>query len=95
MSSVWRISLPFLGGLTYIHQGVDYLSGSHLVAVRVHGGQDVDACIIDQSRDPLVSSSILLTKKLGELNEQFTAQYFVAVHVPHVLELWLHWEGTG
>ena len=75
-------------------KGEHYLSGSHLVAVRVHGGQDVDACVVDQPHDPLVSGPILLAQKLGELNEQLAAEHFVAVHVAHVLELWLHWEGS-
>lgn len=74
---------------------VQYLSGSHLVAIWVHGGQDVDACVMDQPHDPLVSGPVLLTQKLGELNEQLTAEHFVAVHVAHVLELWLHWGGSG
>lgn len=74
---------------------VHYLSGGHLVAIGVHGGQDVDACVVDQPHDPMVSSSILLTEKLGELNEQLTAEHLVAVHVAHVLELRLHWGGNG
>lgn len=75
-------------------QGIHYLSGSHLIAIGVHGGQDVDTRVMDQPRDPLVSGSILLTQKLGELNEQLTAEHLVAVHVSHILELWLHWEGS-
>lgn len=55
----------------------------------------MDACVVDQPHDPMVSSSILLTEKLGELNEQLTAEHFVAVHVAHVLELRLHWGGNG
>lgn len=75
-------------------QGVHYLSGSHLIAIGVHGGQDVDARVMDQPHDPLVSGSILLAQKLGELNEQLTAKHLIAVHVAHVLELRLHWEGS-
>lgn len=71
-----------------------YLFGGHLVAVRVHGGQDVDARVVDQPRDPLVSGPILLAHELAQLDEQFTAEHFVAVHVPHVLELRLHWGGS-
>lgn len=47
------------------HQGVRYLSGSHLVPVGVHGGQDVDACVVDQPHDPMVSCSVLLAEKLA------------------------------
>lgn len=78
-----------------ICQGVYYLFGSHFIAIRIHRGQNVDACIMDQSCDSLVSCPILLAQKLGELNEQLTAEHFVAVHVAHVLELWLHWRGSG
>lgn len=79
----------------YACQGIHYLSGSHLVAIRVHGGQNVNARVMDQPHDPLVSGSVLLAEKLGELNEELTAEHFVAVHVAHVLELWLHWGGSG
>lgn len=50
---------------------------------------------MDQSHDSLVSCPILLAQKLGELDEQLTAEHFVAVHVAHVLELRLHWRGSG
>lgn len=74
--------------------GVHYLSGSYFVSIRVHGGQDVNACVMDQPRDPLVSCPILFAQKLGELNEQLAAEHFITVHVAHVLELWLHWGGS-
>ena len=51
----------------------------------------MDTCVMDQSRDPLVSGPILLTQKLGELNEELTAEHLVAMHVAHILELGLHW----
>lgn len=73
-------------------QAVHYLSGCHFIAIGVHGGQDVNACVVDQPHDPLVSCQILLTQKLGELDEELPAQHFIAVHVAHILELWLHWE---
>lgn len=72
-------------------QGAHYLSGSHFVAVGVHGGQDVDARVMYQPHDPMVCGPVLLAEKLGEFNEQLAAEHFVAVHVAHVLELWLHW----
>lgn len=55
----------------------------------------MDACVVDQSRDPLVSCPVLLAQKLGELNEQLTAKHLVAMHVAHVLELRFHWRGSG
>lgn len=89
-------SSPSACGRTHIaRRGVQYLSGGDLVPIRVHGGQDVDARVVDQPRDPLVSGSVLLAQKLGELNEQLAAEHFVAVHVAHVLNLGLHWEGSG
>lgn len=71
-----------------------YLSGCHFVAVRVHGGQDVDACVMYQPHDAMVPSPVLLAEELGELNEQLAAEHFVAVHVAHVLKLRLHWRGN-
>lgn len=68
-----------------------YLLGSHFVPVRVHGGHDVDACVVDEACDPLVAPAIFLTQELGELQQQLTAQHLVPVHVPNILELWLHW----
>ncbi len=98
--SQWEIFPGFLlahgSSGAHMHvRGVRYLSGSHLVAIRVHGGHDVYARVMDQPHDPLVSGPILLAEKLGELNEQLTAEHFVAVHVAHVLELRLHWGGSG
>lgn len=38
-----------------------YLLGSHFVPVRVHGGHDVDARVMDEAGDPLVAPAVLLT----------------------------------
>lgn len=72
-----------------------YLSGSNLVAVGVHGGQDVDARVVDEVHDPLVPGPVLLAEELAELDEQLAAEHLVAVHVAHVLELGLHWGREG
>lgn len=73
---------------------VDYLSGSHFIAIGVHGGQDVDACVMYQPHDAVVTSPVLLAEELGELNEQLTPEHFVAMHVAHILKLRLHWRGN-
>lgn len=72
-----------------------YLSGSNLVAVGVHGGQDVDARVVDEVHDPVVPGPVLLAEELAELDEQLAAEHLVAVHVAHVLELGLHWGREG
>lgn len=79
---------------SHVCQSLHHLSGGHFIAVRIHGGQDVDACVVDQPGDPLVPRLILLAQELGELDEELAAQHLVAVHVAHVLELGLHW-GEG
>lgn len=68
-----------------------YLSGSHLVAIGVHGGHDVDARVVDEPHDAVVPGPVLLTEELAELDEQLAAEHLIAVHVAHVLELGLHW----
>lgn len=51
----------------------------------------MDARVMDEVGDPLVAPAVLLTQELGELQQQLTAQHLVPMHVPDVLELWLHW----
>lgn len=46
---------------------------------------------MDEARDPLVAPAVLLTQELRELQQQLTAQHLVPMHVPNILELWLHW----
>lgn len=67
-----------------------YLGSSHLVAVGVHGWQDVNARVLDELDDALVPVPELLAQKLRQLQHQLAAQRFVAVHVPHILDLWFH-----
>lgn len=68
-----------------------YLLGSHFVPVGVHGGHDVDARVLDEARDPLVAPPVLLAQELRELQQKLTAQHLISMHVPNILELWLHW----
>lgn len=51
----------------------------------------MDARVMDEVGDPLVAPAVLLTQELGELQQQLTAQHLVPMHVPDILELWLHW----
>lgn len=55
----------------------------------------MDARVVDQPHDSLVSVSVLLAQELGELDEKLTPKHLVAMHVAHVLELGLHWGGSG
>lgn len=69
-----------------------YLGSSHLVAVRVHGRQDVDAGVLDEAQDALVPVPELLAEEFRQLQQQLTAQHLVPVHVPHILDFWFHWK---
>lgn len=66
----------------------------HLVAIRVHGGQDVDAGGVDEGLDALVSLQVLRAQELSQVDEQLAAQDFVSVHVGDVLDLRLHCRGS-
>lgn len=89
-------------GSSFLHsQRVRYLGGRHLVAVWVHGRQDVDAGGLQQLYDALVPAAEFLTQELGQLQQQLSAQHLVAMHVAHILDFWLHckykkhkWEET-
>lgn len=70
---------------------IGYLRGGKLVAVWVHGGQQVDACVVDEALDALVAQQILGTQVLSQVDEQLTAQYLVPMHVPNQLNLRLHY----
>ena len=60
-----------------------------LISVRVHGGQEVDACVGDEPHHSLVSPLELATQVLHEVEHQLSAQDLVAVHPSDVAELWL------
>ena len=70
-----------------------YLCGRQLVAVGVHGGQDVDARAVDQRLHALVAQRVLGAQVLGQVDEQLAAEHLVTVHVAHQLDLRLHWAG--
>ena len=69
-----------------------YLRGGLLETVRVHGGHEVDARVVDQVDDGLVALLVLVTQVLGQVDDQLPAHRLVAVHVADVLELRLAWD---
>lgn len=50
----------------------------------------MDARVVEEAGDALAAPAVLLTQELGELQQQLAAQHLVPMHVPDVLELWLH-----
>lgn len=72
-----------------------YLCGRQLVAVGVHGGQEVDARGVDQGLHALVAQRVLGAQVLRQVEEQLAAQHLIAVHVGDQLDLWLHWGHGG
>lgn len=58
----------------------------HLIAVRIHRRQQMDARRAHQLRDALVAC-VVLAQVLGEQQQQLAADHLVAVHIGHVLEL--------
>lgn len=68
-----------------------YLWGGQLIAIWIHGGQNVDAGGVDDGLNSLVPQNVLWTQVLGQVDEQLAAQHLVAMHVAHQLDLWLHY----
>ena len=60
-----------------------------LPAIRIHGGHDVNACFLEEVGDKVVALAVLVTQVDDEAQKQLLAQHLVAMHVAHVLELWL------
>lgn len=54
----------------------------------------MDACAVDQLGD-LGVAAIVTAEVLDEVEQQLAAHHLVAVHVAHILELWLTWIGRG
>lgn len=70
---------------------IGYLRGGNLIAVWVHGGQQVDACVVDKVLDALISQQVLRAQVLSQVDEQLPAQNFIPMHVPDQLNLRLHY----
>ena len=64
-----------------------HLFKGHLVAIGVHGGQEVDAGFFDQADDALVAPLVLLAHVLHQVEQELPAQHLVPVHPGDVSEL--------
>lgn len=71
----------------------NHLRSSFLEAVRVHGGHEVDAGVVDEVDDGLIAFLVLVAKVLSQVDEQLSAHGLVAVHVGDVLKLRLACRG--
>lgn len=69
---------------------ISYLSSGQLIAVWVHGGQDVDTRGVDEHLDALVPQQVLGAQVLRQVDEKLPPQNLITMHVTHVLHLWLH-----
>ena len=49
----------------------------------------MDACGVDEGVDLGVVVAVLVTQVVSQLEQQFAPNGLVAVHVRHILELWL------
>lgn len=67
---------------------------SHLVSIRVHGGQNMDAGGVDEGLDALVPQQILWAQVLSQVDQQLPAQDFISMHVADVLYLGLDYRGV-
>lgn len=68
--------------------GEAFRAHGHLVAVRVHRGHNVNSGRVDETSDEL-GLAIVVAQVDRQRDEQLAAEYLVAVHVAHVLELGL------
>ncbi len=59
-----------------------------LIAIRVHGGQEVDSSLSHQPNDALVALLVLSTQVLHEVEDEFSANNLISVHPRHVAKLW-------
>lgn len=78
----------FYFGATRMNQSL-HLLVSCFISVRVHGGQEVDSSVGDQSDDTLVSLLVLTADVLHEVEDQLSAKNLVPVHPCHISKLWL------
>lgn len=65
-------------------------SHGHLVAVGVHGGQDVDAGGVDEALNALISNQVLGAQVLSQVDQQLATQDLIPVNVANVLDLRLN-----
>lgn len=71
----------------------NHLRSSFLEAIRVHGGHEVDAGVVDEVDDGLIAFLVLVAEVLSQVDKQLSADSLVAVHVGDVLKLRLACSG--
>ena len=67
-----------------------YLCGSVFPAIRVHGWHDMDTREFQELVDHTILSQVAITQFHGQLEQHLPRHHLITVHVPNVLELWLH-----
>lgn len=60
---------------------------SDLIAIRVHGGHDVNPSVVHQLSDLRVGT-IVMTQIFDEIEQQLSSHHLISMHVAHILELW-------
>ena len=60
---------------------------SELPAVGIHRRHDVDACGVEELADVDVAIVVLITQVVGQLEQQFSTDSLITVHVGDILEL--------
>lgn len=67
-----------------------HLCSRHLVAIWVHGWQQVDAGGVQQALDAGVAQQVLRAQILGQVDEHLPSRHLVAMDVANELHLGLH-----
>lgn len=60
---------------------IGYLRGGDLIAVGVHGGQDMDTRGVDDGLNPLIPQQVLGAHVLSQVYQQLSAQHLIPMHV--------------
>lgn len=77
------MQLKILRGLTL---------SSHFVSIRIHGRHDVDACGVHELGDLRVAA-VVTTEVLDKIEQQFSTNHLIAMHVAYILKFRFSWEG--
>lgn len=62
---------------------IGYLRSGNLIAIRIHGGQNMDACGVDEPLNSLIAQQILRAQILSQVYQQLPAKNLVSMHVPN------------
>lgn len=49
---------------------IGYLRGGELIAIWVHGGQQMNACVVDEALNAFIAQQVLGAKVLSQVDEQ-------------------------